>query len=210
MGYTHYYKASGFHWKQFYDTVKDFQRMVPVLEHLGVRLRGPDGRGEPVISAGSIAFNGDKKCGHTRRELGIVWPAGGASGVAKNTILTGLETITRSEWYAGAELLSRACGGDCSYESFVMEPVGTGDKEYIDITEDRRHYTPYVHKEMEFKGFCKTAYKPYDLAVNVCLVIARKHMDASICSDGDITNWQEAMQICQHFLGYGSDFTLDR
>ena len=28
-------------------------------------------------------------------------------------------------------------------------------------------------------------------------------------SDGIIENWQEGMQLCQHFLGYGEELCLD-
>ena len=57
----------------------------------------------------------------------------------------------------------------------------------------------------------KTAFKPYDLAVTVCLVIAKQHLGNQIVihSDGDMENWHEAMQLCHHFLGYGKGFSLD-
>ena len=59
--------------------------------------------------------------------------------------------------------------------------------------------------------FTKTAYKPYDLAVTVALVIAKHHLKEEIVirSDGAMENWHEAMQLCHHFLGYGRGFCLD-
>ena len=49
------------------------------------------------------------------------------------------------------------------------------------------------------------------LAVNVCLVIAKHYLkdDVLVMSDGIENNWIEAKELCQHFLGYGSDFKLD-
>ena len=63
----------------------------------------------------------------------------------------------------------------------------------------------------KYARFCKTEYQPYDLAVTVCLVIAKHYLkdDISVYSDGDITHWQKAMQLCQDSLGYGKKFALD-
>jgi hypothetical protein len=59
--------------------------------------------------------------------------------------------------------------------------------------------------------FCKTAYKPYDLAVQVCLVIAAHHLGDAILvsSDGSQEQWQDAIALCQSVLGYGGGFRLD-
>ena len=58
---------------------------------------------------------------------------------------------------------------------------------------------------------CKTEYQPYDLAVTVCLVIAKHYLkdDILVYSNGDNTHWQKAMQLCQDTLGYGKEFALD-
>lgn len=59
--------------------------------------------------------------------------------------------------------------------------------------------------------FCKTAFKPYDLAVCVFLVIAKHYLDEnmSVESDGTRENWADAIEICQTVLGYGEEFTLE-
>ena len=43
-------------------------------------------------------------------------------------------------------------------------------------------------------GFCKTAHKPYDLAVCLALIMAKKRFgpDIEVTSDGDVGEWQEA------------------
>ena len=53
-------------------------------------------------------------------------------------------------------------------------------------------------------------YKPYDLAVNLVLIIAKHHLgDALVVeSDGSIEQWAEAILICRCVLGFGSDFRL--
>lgn len=198
MGYTHYYCVkSEFDRQSFANVVSDFVKMIKPLEHLGVKLAGPDGSGKPIISATEIAFNGVRNCGHQQRPLGITWPSRKARGVANlarqhrddSQIYADVEDV----WFAGFKLNTRTCDGDCSHESFRLEQ----------------------HKRQQESDkifdFTKTAYKPYDLAVNVALIIAKHHLKDSISvhSDGKLKDWSDAMELCQHFLGYGQDFTLE-
>ena len=223
MGYTHYYyTAPTFDKDSFQQVAADFKKMVMPLKHLGVVLADGNGKDCPTISPTEICFNGKRDCGHEERELGITWPSRSASGIVKNGVDTILLDITKSRWFGGASLEARACGGDCSHEALLLEqkhePHVSGDYteepegEYRRWTDasGRRRRTPdnIVGKYFECT---KTAYKPYDLAVNVCLVIAKHHLKDGITvgSDGTIENWQEGMQLCQHFLGYGTDFALD-
>ena len=58
--------------------------------------------------------------------------------------------------------------------------------------------------------FCKTAQKPYDIAVMVFLIIAKRHLKDSIKvrSDGQTEDWQPAVELCQTKLGYGKTFRI--
>ena len=60
-------------------------------------------------------------------------------------------------------------------------------------------------------NFCKTARKPYDIAVCSALIIAKKHFGESIMisSDGDNEEWQESKALCQEILGYGDDLNMN-
>ena len=204
MGYTHYYYCKvEYDAKSFENVATDFKKMIPILDHLGVKLGDAFGENYPIITPTEICFNGLKKCGHEQRELGITWPSKTAKGVAQNNIALGLEEITKGSWFAGAELEARVCGGNYDHETFRIEQKAS-------------HVADYKIKELdENDGFffecTKTAYKPYDLAVNVCLIIAKRHLKKNIRihSDGEDVNWEEGRQLCQHFLGYGSDFKLD-
>ena len=202
MGYTHYYRVKPeFDPISFYEVSKDFKKMVPILSKLGVKLAGGDGKNTPIITPTKIVFNGVEKCGHTKHGLGITWPSRTAKGVSQqDQVMQSLETITKGTWFAGAELETRVCGGHCSHETFNLEQKDTTPDNYKQLDKD------------DFLFECtKTAYKPYDLAVNVCLVIAKHHLGKHIkvSSDGEMNNWEEGIQLCQHFLGYGDDFTLD-
>jgi hypothetical protein len=61
-------------------------------------------------------------------------------------------------------------------------------------------------------NFCKTARKPYDLAVCCCLIVLHRHFEPRfvVTSDGDDdeANWPLARQACQAALGFGADFEL--
>ena len=202
MGYTHYYYVSPeFEASKFSKVVTDFKKMLPVLEHLGVKLGDGFGENKPIINDDEIRFNGFSKCGHQKRDLGITWASKTAKGVLKNGVGTQLEQITKGNWFAGATLESRVCGGDCSHETFSLERV-------LEIPDYKQN------DDMKNGGLIfectKTAFKPYDLAVTVALVIAKHHFKRGIkvASDGEIENWEEAMQLCKHFLGYGEGFKL--
>lgn len=160
---------------------------------MDVKLAGGFGDGEPEINHNNVWFNGVQHCGHTHQDLGIAW----ASKTPKNGVAPQTAQVIKGQWFAGMVLDQRTCGGDCSHETF--------------------HF-PRILKPMEWqkpeKGkyfqFCKTAFKPYDLAVNVFLVIAKHYLKSKlkVTSDGTPNNWIEAVTICKNAFGY-DDFKLD-
>ena len=236
MGYTHYWKrVEKFDKEQFEKVVRDFKA---VLKHLSefVPLAGGFGEGEPEINSKRIWFNGVENCGHTDRNLGITWPDKNASGIAlvvdkckdipTRTLLTVLcgqeeelavnDSDVSGTWFAGLKLKHRTCGGDCSHETFGL-PMRIGKDDCQKSIGKISHYDqdgkPVYNDAIavgRYFEFCKTAYKPYDLAVIICLLIAKHHLKEQILisSDGAIDNWRDAMLVCQKILGYGLDFTL--
>ena len=66
-------------------------------------------------------------------------------------------------------------------------------------------------RELVF-SFCKTDQAPYDICVQIALVVLKHHLgDAiTITSDADDSDWLLARQQCQKSLGYGEDFRLTR
>ena len=62
-----------------------------------------------------------------------------------------------------------------------------------------------------YSEFCKTAFKPYDLAVITFLIIAKHHMEdrLMVSSDGTDEHWSDGKQLCQNILGYGMEFKLN-
>lgn len=59
-------------------------------------------------------------------------------------------------------------------------------------------------------GFCKTEHQPYDLCVQVALVILNHHLGSSIeiGSDGTVDDWSHAIDHVKKLLGYGAGFQL--
>ncbi len=200
MGYTHYWRrARSFERAQFERVKTDFAQVLPTLVQLGIPLTGPCGDGAPELNKNEICFNGARVCGHERRKLGLTWPATGAKGVCLvyERGPSGDSDIG-GQWFGGRLIRTRTCDGDCSYESFDLPRV----------FEPGESQKPDEHGR--FFGFCKTAYRPYDLAVQACLVIAAHHLgDAmEVSSDGSMNEWQDAIALCQEVLGYGGKFAL--
>jgi len=236
LGYTHNWKrVEKFDKEKFEKVVKDFKQ---VMKHLSpfVSLAGGCGEGKAVIDNKRIWFNGVEKCGHTDRNLGITWPEDDASGIAfvvekyeqipTETLITMLcgeqeelavnDSDVSGTWFAGLKLRYRTCNGDCSHETFNL-PCEIEKSDWQKPISKISHYNangkPVYNNPKEigrYFEFCKTAYKPYDLAVIICLIIAKHHLKEEIIvsSDGRIDTWKDGMLICQKILGYGLDFTL--
>lgn len=192
MGYTHYFQRdTELSPSDFKNVAEDFRKIIVVLNKAGLKLAGCSGSGDPDINANHIMLNGVSACGHKEDpDIGIAWPARGAVGSSPDLEKSG-------SWFAGALLEKRTCGGDCSHEGFILS----------------RTFEPYTNQTKShgmWFDFCKTAFKPYDLAVTACLVIAKHHFknDIVVSSDGEMENWVEAMTLCEMELGYGMDFTL--
>ena len=72
---------------------------------------------------------------------------------------------------------------------------------------DMDHETFSINwKDEEAFGFCKTARKPYDLLVCLCLLSLLNHYGSEIfqlSSDGDASEWQEAVDLYNEVTGKG-------
>ena len=206
MGYTHYWyrKDSEIVQDIFNKIGSDFKKLIPKFDELSIQLAGGNGEGSPLITEEEISFNGCTRCGHPESyELGIAWPSKTAGGIAN----TWREDVRSKNWFAGAMIDKRACSGDCSHETCYFPRV---------IPKDHHNYFGSHPTENKKKGwqfdFCKTAYKPYDLAVTSFLVIAKHYLKANlwISSDGETQHWADARILTQQVLGCGAEYELDR
>ena len=194
MAYSHQWKLQ----KQldrcdYEGTVADFARVAWPLKHLGVHLFGGGGAGRPELSGDRILFNGLARCKHPRRDLGEVVPTGNAFGL-QGRACSMARGATPTVWHKEkdrTQVTSRTCSGSCAGTDFVLcraAPTGTE-------ADDEGWYGQSVG----------TGFKPYDIAVTACLLIAKRRLGRQIkvSSDGTELQWQDARWICERFLGYG-------
>jgi hypothetical protein len=186
MGYCHY-------WRQqieieeavFLRIVSDFQKMVLILDDLGVRLAGPLGEGLPEITSSHIAFNGLANCGHIKNdEICVPFAAPDASGIGSSiNAVAGL-------YFIGVLLKHRTCNGNCSYETFDFRRVPNSRLQTI--------------SDGWYFDNCKTGFRPYDLAVQCLLLIAKHHLDErlKVHSGGADFHWNDPRRLCHAYLGY--------
>ena len=91
-----------------------------------------------------------------------------------------------------------------AHEGFILG-LQNGKHAYMSVTQSE---DPTVAGKVH--DGTKTARKPYDIAVQAALIIAKHHLGDAIQvdSDGDIHDWQPAIDICSGELDYGDDFKL--
>ena len=96
----------------------------------------------------------------------------------------------------------KICGGMGEIENDVISFNGDGDN---------GHETCYMTKDKKDFAFCKTARKPYDIAVTAFLIICKHYLgdDIEVTSDGDNEAFDDARIFCDKILGYGIDFVSD-
>lgn len=162
MGYTHYWKRPRLLDQGTF--AKAAQDCETIARFIGVPLADGQGRGDPQFTPARVRFNGREDCGHPGGEVGIAWPAEGAEGIA-------LEEAPKvaGRWLGGARLATRSCDGHCAHDTFQVEPRYQGHSE---PDQNGRYF-----------AFCKTAFKPYDLTVQACLIVFAHHVpgETSAC-----------------------------
>ena len=190
MGYSHYWsRQEVIDSAVFSRILQDFRLLLAPLRRMGVPLAGPFGTGEPTLEKEDIRFNGVMNCGH-EPIAAMGWPADSARGVRMER-----SDVVVGSWGDGPSLSARTCNGDCSNETFAFPRV----------LELKPWHVP--HNGL-YPQACKTAFKPYDLAITALLVIAKHHLGTNIRTgtDGELQHFRDGMNLCQKHLGYGKDF----
>ncbi len=191
MGYSHHWETKQLiPDKTFSLILHDVKLIQKPLFDIGIPLAGPDGTGDPIFNNDVISFNGIDKCGHTAKDLFLAWPSKNAHGISLDKI---------QHVPSDTQIDARTCNGSCMYESFIF-------KKYNQCRSRELNYDDLI-----CFNSCKTAFRPYDIAVMTILIIAKHYLinDIRVISNGDITKWHDAIMIVNHFLEYGNDFKLD-
>ncbi|MBT7930200.1 hypothetical protein HN682_09925 [Candidatus Peregrinibacteria bacterium] len=77
---------------------------------------------------------------------------------------------------------------------------------------DDGHETFYFPRDRnENFNFCKTAHKPYDICVQISLIVLKYYLksEIDIKSDGENSDWQDANRICKPYLNQSFIMSLD-
>lgn len=193
MGYCHYWsRERTIGTKAFRFILQDFQKILLPLDDLGVRLAGPLGTGLPELTSEEVALNGLAACGHpVNEEISIPFPDPDASGIGDSS-----SAIVDSYHGMGVLLRHRSCNGDCSFETFCFKRTVSGQPTENGLYADS----------------CKTGFRPYDLAVQCFLLIAKHHLRdrIGVYSGGADAHWSDARKLCYLHLGYPLlEFRLD-
>jgi len=195
MGYTHYwYRVPKLDKKIFKLAVADCKKICEVLS---IPLGDARGEGEPVFNDDKVCFNGNVVSKGFRTDEGIIpWPTDDAKSFATMDDPASRE----GSWFAESFLNSRSVNEDedGSYETFAI------------LQTTKPHEWCRIEAKLIF-DFCKTAFRPYDLNVQCCLLVFKHHFpkDFFIDSDGKQDQWQEVIDFCLIHLGYLDDFNLD-
>jgi len=201
MGYSHYiYRPKEITNSQWSNITRDTKKVLDYLQNeIGIALAGGAGDGEPVIDADYIGFNGSglQPIGvwTTSEEVSIPWPASNAS--LNEPVSDPIAQKTAGTWFAGTLLTQRVAP--------ICENTGKGSGSYETCSLERTmpdNYTPCEETGLYF-DCCKTAYRPYDLAVTAFYTIIRHHVPVCrVRTDGEEQDWMDAMVICHNLLGY--------
>lgn len=211
MGYTHYaYRPKTMDRERFAAWSANCNKIVDYCrEELEIDIDGCGRFGEePHFSEDYVWFNGSDKQRPgkwtTEENICIPWPSAEASLTPAEE--SPFATKTAGYWYAGTSLAQRVAPIDDvtgkglgSYETFAIKRVYDTSGYYS--TDDE-------NPELVFE-FCKTAYRPYDVAVTACLIALKHHFpECIIASDGEDKDWLDGQFLCQRLFGYGLDFKL--
>lgn len=161
---------------------------------------------KPVFTKNLIAFNGSEKqrtgVWTTDEDISIPWPSPTASLTEEKA--DPIATKTDGNWFAGSLVSQRVAPlnekgyGSGSYESIYCERVFP-----------KKGFRQPNEKGLLFEC-CKTAYRPYDLAVTAFLIIMKQHDSRIVVrSDGEEKDWLDGKIACNNVLGYGMDFELN-
>lgn len=195
MGYCHYWEMEReVDGASFSRIVSDGQKIILVLDDVGVRLAGPVGVGLAEIDTEHIAFNGLWHCGHPKnQEIAIPFPSADAAGVGKS-----IDAVEGSYYGMGTLLRHRTCDGNCSYETFELKRK---IEDFASLSDGR------------YSNYCKTGFRPYDLAVQGVLLVAKHHLRdrIQVWSGGSDFHWNDARRLCYVHLGYPlNQYRVDR
>lgn len=122
------------------------------------------------------------------------------------------ETFTEDQWKKSIDEIKQVLdiiSDDVKLTGCMKSeiPILTEEEIRFNGYEDESHETFLVTPGITDFDFCKTAAKPYDVAVCMALIILNKNNPTfTYSSDGDEGDWSEALAIVNLTLGWNVKF----
>lgn len=208
MGYSHgFHRVQVFPDDAFARFAGDTRRIIEAAEAEGICIAGWRGRGEPTVTADDVRFNGSERqpSGRwtTTEEIHIAWPSETAGLAEPDPDPIG-EKVER-------KALDMVTQHVCSIDP--QTGMGYGKCETFAVP---RVYQPPEWAEPMEDGrwpiWCKTAFRPYDIAVTACLIALAYRMPpgtVDVGSDGTHPHFMPGRILAFNALGYGLTESFD-
>lgn len=209
MGYTHYWhrpKVLGTP-TQFEAFAKDCNAIFNYCQtQMGIKLANGMGEDEPTANKATVWFNGSDEqpsgTWTTSEQISIPWPASCASVIdAKDDPVA---TKTKGNWFAGNLVSQRVAP--------INNLTGKGSGSYETVSIDRKMKLEKWEEpdgNGNYFNCCKTAYRPYDLAVTAVLLALKHHSPTvTLSTDGEAKDWLDGRFLCQNLFCYGMEIDI--
>ena len=79
---------------------------------------------------------------------------------------------------------------------------------FLNGVEDDGHGTFFLTPNSTNFEFCRTVQKPYDQVVCAILIVAAKHAEIDVRSDGDVDDWKPGLALVTAACGPGYEIPL--
>ena len=192
MGYTHYYHVTSYYKQEEWDALlKDVKKLL----ELPIPLMA-NGR----VSIGTVGSNS-----HSKDDLLLAKNLGDLINQTKSELdsvpyynidekeisFNGIGELSHEQFHIYRQMPPEVFERHEEFAKTYRVPSGINDKGGAVM----------LHPYFECT---KTARKPYDIVVQCCLILAKKHLDKGIAvsSDGGEDEWTDAIRIIEKNFGY--------
>ena len=185
MGYTHYYYVSSYYKQEAWDALlSDIKKLLELPI--------------PLTALESSAFFG-KNLGDliNSEEAGLNQ---GYYKINKTEIsFNGIGELAHEQFKLYQRMPPEVFERHEEFAKRFSVPTGAGA-----TTADRVRETGVRGMHHPYFECTKTARKPYDIVVQCCLILAKKHLgkEIAVSSDGGEDEWTEAIRIIEKNFGY--------
>ena len=192
MGYTHYYYVSSYYKQEAWDSLlKDVKKLLvlPIPKVCAVGDKPPyEYENFDINNLGDL-INSDKR---SRED--------GQYNIDETEIsFNGIGQLSHEQFHIYQRMPPDVFERQEEFAKRFAVPPGVGATAADRVRE--KGGTTILHPYFEFT---KTARKPYDIVVQCCLILAKKHFgkEIAISSDGAKDDWTDAINIIEKNFGY--------